>query len=64
MIMFQPTKEFCDKCKRDKEKELLDNEIKFLTWIYSVIGDDSIDYMLKINDRIEKLKLRQKQNGN
>jgi len=41
--------------------EALKDEAKFLEWLYSVIGDEDIDWMLEINRRI--LKLKQKLEG-
>ena len=33
------------------------NEREFLMWLYTVIGDDEVDYMLEIDKRINKLNI-------
>lgn len=50
---------------KDTIIELIKNDIEFLEWLYATIGDDKVDYMVVIDDRIKRLnKLKGDLNSN
>jgi len=47
---------FAKTVMKQARAEALKDELGFLEWLYSVIGDESIDYMMEIDYRVSKLK--------